>query len=633
MPADSEKTSLLTEHHETSNVSSDVGNTWILPNNGSGTSNVSSDVGNTWILPNNGSGTSNVSSDVGNTRILPNNGSGTSNVSTDVGNTRILPNNGNGTKNVSSVVGNTRGLSRNGKSFLYTDLKVSESTSLLDNTPVMPENKTETNKVQVSEKDNSRHIQNTFSSESPTLKSRFYITISIILIVFKGCEEMAAVTLKQFVYSWCENETVSSGDFHRSNETHGSNSTDPCGQVGSKVTESEAQKMASRLELYFNLLNALLVFFSVSIFGTMSDYFGRKPFLCLALLGYALKCGTIAVVIYFDLHIVWILLAYGIDGLGGSSYAVSAHTYASTADITQRSGSRIIAIAIMEMVLGIGKFSTQFGNGYFIHKYGYFYPMLTVTVGSSFCVLFTLLVFKETNIAAMDFQQTKSHRPTCTLLVKRYVSFYVKTGSRRDRTVFWICLTVFVLFEIGLQGRSDPIVLYQLGSPFCWSSEEIGLYGAVTIALWYVVGCLLLKPLQFCLSTNTIACFGILSAIIYNVVTGLAQSTLWIFIAAGFGLIMILPKPVLRGLASTRASETEQGAMFAGLQSSELICKMISSPGSLSIYSATLDTIKGMIFFVLAGFDAMALIFMIFLTYILREQTKEPSYTVIQTTS
>ncbi|XP_045174334.2 proton-coupled folate transporter-like [Mercenaria mercenaria] len=554
------------------------------------------------------------------------------NVSSVVGNTRTLPSNGDGTRNVSAVTGNTRTLPNNEKSFSTMDLKATQNTtSVSNNTPVVSGYEERANKILVSEKDNIRNLQNTSSSESPTFKARFYITVSIILVVFKGCEEMAAVTLKQFVYSWCENETVSSDDFHRSNETHGSNSTDPCGHAGSQITESEAQKMASRWELYFNLLNAMLVFLSVSIYGTMSDYFGRKPFLCIAVLGYTLKCGTIAVVIYFDLHIAWILLAYGIDGLGGSNYAVSAHTYASTADITQRSGSRIIAIAIMEMVLGAGRFSTQFGNGYFIHQYGYFYPMLTATAGSFFSVLFILLAFKETNTAVMELPQTKLRCPTCTILVKRYVSFYVKTGSRRDRTVFWICLTVFVLFEIGQQGRSDPLVLYQLGSPFCWSSEEIGLYGAATTGLWYVVGCLLLKPLQFCLSANTIACFGIVSSVIYNVVTGLAPSSLWIFIAAGFGLIMALPKPVLRGLASTRASETEQGAMFAGLESSELICKMVASPGSLSIYSATLDTIKGMIFFVLAGFDVLALIFMIFLTYILREQTKEPSYTVIQT--
>ena len=53
------------------------------------------------------------------------------------------------------------------------------------------------------------------------------------------------------------------------------------------------------------------------------------------------------------------------------------------------------------------------------------------------------------------------------------------------------------------------------------------------------------------------------------------------------------------------------GALFAGLMSSELICKMISSPGSLSIYSATVDTIKGMVFLVLAGVDILALIFMV----------------------
>jgi MFS family permease len=355
---------------------------------------------------------------------------------------------------------------------------------------------------------------------------RFYVTISVILIIFKGCEEMTAVTLKQFVYSWCENSTVSSKNLNSSNTSDGNNSTDPCGHTGSKATESEAQKMASRWELYFNLLNSVLVFFSVSIFGTISDFFGRKPFLCLALLGYALKCGIISAVIYYQLHIVWVLLAYGVDGLGGSSYAISLYTYACTADLTQRSGSRILIIALMEMVLGAGKVTTLFGNGYFIKGYGYFYPMLTTCLGSFFCVLICLSAFKET----LKLQHKNEQSITCTTIVSRYVSFYLKTGSKRDKTIFWLCLVVFVLFEFGLQGRSDPIILYQLGSPFCWSSEEIGWYGALSVALWYVIGCPLLKPLQFCFHTNKIACIGIVSAITYNVVTGLAPDTLWIFI-------------------------------------------------------------------------------------------------------
>ena len=367
---------------------------------------------------------------------------------------------------------------------------------------------------------------------SNTSRIRFYVTMSIILVIFKGCEEMAGVTLKQFVYSWCKNETVSSEKYNTSNARNSENSTDPCGHVGSKVTESDAQKMASKWELYFNLLSSVLVFFSVSSYGTISDSLGRKPFLCLALLGYTLKCGIIAIIVYYELHIAWILLAYGVDGLCGSNYAVSLYTYACTADVTQRSGSRILAIALMEMVLGVGRFTTQFGNGYFIKRYGFFYPMFTASLSSLLSFLICIITFSET----LKLTCKTKRNITCTSVVSRYVSFYITAGNKKDRIIFWLCIVVFILIEFGFQGRSDPIVLYQLGSPFCWSSEEIGWYGAMSTALWYIIGCLLLKPLQFCFSTNTIACLGSLSAISYNVVTGIAPSTLWIFL----GMLIIL---------------------------------------------------------------------------------------------
>lgn len=464
------------------------------------------------------------------------------------------------------------------------------------------------------------------NSQSQKSDYRFYIIISIILIFIRGFQEMASVTLKQFVYSWCLSEVTSYNNSYM-NSTSGHNSTDDCGHEGSKATELAAQKMASNWELYFNLLNAVLVFVTVSTFGTLSDYFGRKPFFCIAQLGYALKSGIIAAVIYFNLHIAWILLAYGIDGLCGSVYVVSMCTYSSTADVTQRSGSRILAIALMEMVLGVGKLTTQFGNGYFIQEYGYFYPMLTATAGTLFSFLFTILAFKETNV-----QRTRQQHPTCAKLISRYIGFYVTTGSKKDRRIFWLCLLVFVLVEISLQGRSDPVVLYQLGSPFCLSSEVIGWYDAVSILLWYILGLLMLKPLQFCMSANTVSCLGIVSSAAMFVVTGLAPSTLWIFLAVGFGFIMVLPKPVLRALASSKASETEQGAIFAGLQSSELFCKMVSSPVSLSIYSASLDTMKGLVFLCLAGIDGLALIFMIYLTLLLKRKTERKVFTVIQHT-
>lgn len=456
-----------------------------------------------------------------------------------------------------------------------------------------------------------QNVENTHSK-----RIRFFFKISIILIIYKGGIEMGAVTFKQFVYSWCKSN-IASG---LSNENDTVNESESCGDI-SQSSEDVVQTMASNWELYFSLLNSVLVFFSVSLFGSLSDYFGRKRFLCLALMGSMLKYVFITVVIYENMHIAWILLPYAIDGFCGSIYMVNLYLFASTADVTSHTKERVFGMVLLECISLSGSLSTQFGNGYYIQYYGYFYPMLTAAIGqalafvmSIFCLseTYTLSEIKESKrLNINDDEELPKKMPSLCELVKRYTSFYIAKHLKQDRKTFWLCLLVFILLEFAMQGTAEPLTLYQMGSPFCWSSEMIGWYGACATLVSYILGCLLAKPLQCCFSVNVIACAGIVSTILYNVVTGLAPSTLWLFSAIGFGLLKGLPKSIIRAISSSKAPNDLQGAMFAGLESSEMLCKMVASPASLSIYSATLTSMKGLIFLMLAGINVASLVVMI----------------------
>lgn len=192
-------------------------------------------------------------------------------------------------------------------------------------------------------------------------------------------------------------------------------------------------------------------------------------------------------------------------------------------------------MTVMEMVLGVGKMTTQFGNGYFINRYGFFYPMLTTTLGSLLALVVALLFLndpKRTHQSnAKHTQLTQSSRlPSCRTLFKSYIGFYSHSDHNQNRTIFWICLMTFFVTEFGTFGQSEPKVLYQLGPPFCWSSEEISWYNAVYILVTFIVSCFFLKLLQRCCSDPVIGCLGLISMIGYCVTTGLAQSSIWLFI-------------------------------------------------------------------------------------------------------
>ncbi|KAL4223039.1 hypothetical protein ACF0H5_016516 [Mactra antiquata] len=458
---------------------------------------------------------------------------------------------------------------------------------------------------------------------------RHLLVMFILMVVCKGGESMASSALSQFIYSWSKNRTAeASGGVNQSNGT--SNSSDACGKSESKASEDIAQKLASRWEQYFNITYAVLVYLSVSTYGTLSDYFGRKFFICLAMFGYSLKCAVVAVVIYFDLHIVWLFFGYGIDGILGSYYTVTSFSYASVADITKEKDARVYGIALQEMFIGIGIMSTQIGNGYFIHAYGYLYPTITGCGLTLIALFLCTCLYKETLSNEAKEHVTKNTKPTLMTLCRRYFSFYSTGGSRDDRKAFWFCLLAFISFEVAEMGRAAPTILYQQGSPFCWTSETIGWYTTGNYFVKFVIGCVMLKILQMFVQPSYIAVLGILSCIALDVTIGLAKSSIWLFVSIGFGVLSYLPKSILRGLASSRAPKNLQGAMFAGLESSELICKMFATPGALAIYSATVDTSRGIIYFIVAGINVITIVFIMCLHSVLKKQSSEKNRTIIQ---
>ncbi|XP_052249408.1 proton-coupled folate transporter-like isoform X2 [Dreissena polymorpha] len=386
---------------------------------------------------------------------------------------------------------------------------------------------------------------------------RNFLVLGVIVVIFKGSEQMTEVTLKQFIYAWCkENPDVATG-----NDSVNVNSSD-C-----TATKTASQRQASTWELYLNLVRSILIYFSVSFAGTLSDYVGRKPFLYLSVAGYALRSGILSIVIYFNLNIAWLYLANVLDGLCGSIYTITLLTYTCAADMTDRSHERVFGLVVMETFSGLGLMSTQYGNGYLIQNLGFFYPMITSLGGILISLILSYLFLFETNDQNRIIEEVKKNitfsksltkLPAFKTLLKNYTSFYVRDRTSHERQIFWVCIITFLLTEFCIQSRSDPLTLYQLGAPFCWGPTLLGLYNMTYIGTTMIVACFILKAVQRCVSDPVIACFGLLSALANMMVTALVTSNTLSFIAIGVGFASVLPKPILRGIASSRASSRLQ---------------------------------------------------------------------------
>jgi len=54
------------------------------------------------------------------------------------------------------------------------------------------------------------------------------------------------------------------------------------------------------------------------------------------------------------------------------------------------------------------------------------------------------------------------------------------------------------------------------------------------------------------------------------------------------------------------------GSLLAGMESSEMLCAVLGGPAALALYSATLDTMRGLVFLVLGGVYVLAFLLMVY---------------------
>ncbi|KAK3605833.1 hypothetical protein CHS0354_002470 [Potamilus streckersoni] len=437
-----------------------------------------------------------------------------------------------------------------------------------------------------------------------------YVPVVAIVLLYKGAEEMYLSTSKQYIYYWFKQSVA------RRNVTFNgvniSTSTNCPEDVNINTdAENEAQTNASYWELYLDIMKYSITLFTLPIYGSLSDYLGRKFIIILPIFGSFLQSSIAAVIIYFECDISYLLIAHASDGLLGTSLTQSVATYSFIADITQVRKSRTVGLALMECLKGIGKLSSSAGTGYFIKRYGYFYPSLTSAAVCLFASIVGILWFSETR------QTQKECNISALSLYKNVTNFYTSKKDQ-DRSTFWLCIIVFVLITLPLSPRSGLVTLLQLGYPFCWPSVIIGWYGTAVTFANFVIGLCIIKPLLNCINHGTTGILAIISSIGFYILTALAKDSVMIFVAVAVGIPMMLPLSIVRGIASHKAGPEKQGALFAGLVEAEVMCNLVSTPIFNAIYSQSVSWMRGFAFIIMAATNVLALVFMIWLSCLYR---------------
>ncbi|KAJ8306728.1 hypothetical protein KUTeg_015769 [Tegillarca granosa] len=278
--------------------------------------------------------------------------------------------------------------------------------------------------------------------------------------------------------------------------------------------------------LYNSLASCLPAVITNFIFGSYSDQYGRKLFLALSTSGSFLKIGLCCVGAYLGWGIYYFILFYAFDGITGMWICFITISYSYVADITRKGKSRTFAIVLVELCVGLAAVSASITSGYFVRNFGFVLPLATCA-GLLLIQMILLVCFLPETV-----QKRKNKKQiSITEQAKRVFRFYLKDNpaSGGYRWKFIVCILIFILVSHSVLGRGVE-TLYQLNTPFCWSSVFIGWYTTITTVVQNVVGMAIAKILQNYLSELSIAIIAMLSFTSGFLLEGFASNDIELFL-------------------------------------------------------------------------------------------------------
>jgi hypothetical protein len=132
-------------------------------------------------------------------------------------------------------------------------------------------------------------------------------------------------------------------------------------------------------------------------------------------------------------------------------------------------------------------------------------PMLGCTIGVSISWIIAVFFLPETHQ-----KQNRANKTSLCTNIKRLAILYTSDNFLKKRSSYIILLVTYFFTELTNTQRASLEMLYQLGQPFCWPSEKIGLFSAARHATQGIAGAVLIAPLKRCLSDVSIATWSAL---------------------------------------------------------------------------------------------------------------------------
>jgi len=360
------------------------------------------------------------------------------------------------------------------------------------------------------------------------------------------------------------------------------------------IAQQQAQAASSALMVGLALCCVLPALISTVLLGPFSDKAGRKVALIPALIGEVIRMAGNALVVYYELPLWVMLLAFFIDGVLGSAGGVMMACFSYLADITT-SKQRTMRLLILEMCMALGVIASQVAIGHMVENLGFFWPMFTITVINVINLIYAIFLLPET------IERDQQARLFTMEHIKNSLHLYVVNDWKERRWKLQLCLLTFTIFTMVENGTQEVTTLYLMNSPLCVGPVFIGYFNSIRYACQNVGSILLIKTMYRYLGDVGLVICGAVSGIAY--MTFLSQSvTLTLAFAApavGFGMQLVLP--MIRSISSKLVEPEELGSLFATQGWMQLLATLLGSTTFNIVYGSTLFLVHGFVFMVAAG--------------------------------
>ena len=292
---------------------------------------------------------------------------------------------------------------------------------------------------------------------------------------------------------------------------------------------------------------AVMQFVFAPILGALSDRYGRRPVLLLALLGMALDY----LVLFFAPNLWWLLVGRLIAGITGASLTV-ANAY--IADVTAPE-ERAKNFGLLGATFGLG-FILGPALGGWLGEHGLRTPFLVAACLTALNFLYGLLVLPESLPASARGQRLR----------RENLNPFTPLRALTEYPILRSLTATFVLLGLAGQVIMSTWVLYTEGV-LRWTPVQNGVALAFFGVLTAAVQAGLIGPFIARFGERRTIMTGLLASIGEFLVLSVARSAPMLYASLVVGALGGLAQPALQGLISRQVSETEQGRVMGAITS------------------------------------------------------------------